>query len=242
MNISKFVMTAAMAVATFGSAFAGNLILVGDSTLAPRTPEMKYGSWGESLTNNLAEGWSIVNCALSGLTVKTIQVKSDKKGWKKALATAQKDDYVIIQFGINDAAKKKLVEIPAFKAELVKFAAAIREKGAKPVFCSPITACKYDKNGKYADTKTRITYGDAAKEVAAEQKIEFIDMTALSGEVLKGLSKEEGQTLFVGKHKNKEGKEAFDGTHPNKKGAAAFAAAFVKDVKARNLDVAKIFK
>jgi len=241
MNISKFAVSATMTLAMIGSALAGNLILVGDSTLAPRKPEVKYGSWGDAMSSDLAEGWTIYNCALSGRTVKTIQEKKGKSAWEKALAKMQKGDFVIVQFGINDAAKKKLVEIPEFKAEFAKFADAIREKGATPVFCSPVTAGKYGKDGKFSQTDTRVKYGNAIKEVAAEKKVEFVDMTTLTTEILKPLSKDDGQDLYVGKSK-KDGKDILDTTHPNKKGASAFGKAFVKDAKARSLSVAKIFK
>lgn len=240
MKANKTLILAALAAFSIGSGFAGNLIFVGDSTLAPRKPEQRSGSWGDSMVDKLADGWTICNCAIGGRTVKTIQGKK-KAGWEKAVDAMKKGDFVIVQFGINDANKKKLVEIPAFKAEMGKFADVIREKGATPVFCSPITAGRYDKKGKYADTPSRLAYGNATKEIAAEKKVEFIDMTALTGDILRPLSKEAGQDLYVGKS-TKDGKEIFDTTHPSKKGASAYGDAFIKDAKTRKLSIASIFK
>jgi len=241
MNISKFAVSAAMTLATIGSALAGNLILVGDSTLAPRKPDVRIGSWGDAMSGDLVEGWTIYNCAIGGKTVKSIQEEKGKSAWEKALAKMQKGDFVIVQFGINDASKKKLVEIPEFKAEFGKFADAIREKGATPIFCSPVTACRYGKDGKFSQTESRVTYGNAIKEVAAEKKVEFVDMTALTTEILTPLNKEEGLDLYGGR-KVKDGKKTCDVNHPSKKGASAYGKAFIKDVKSRNLSIAKIFK
>ena len=81
----------------------------------------------------------------------------------------------------------KLVDIPEFKAEFAKMADAIREKGATPVFCSPITAGRYDKKGKYADTPSRLAYGNATKEIAAEKKVDFVDMARLTAAELEKL-------------------------------------------------------
>lgn len=224
------------------SAFAGNLILVGDSTLAPRKVESPNGSWGDSMTNSLSEGWTICNFAIGGKTVKTIQEGGRNPAWKRALEKMGKDDFVIVQFGINDASKKKLVEIPQFKAEFAKFADQIRAKGAIPVFCSPIQSGAYGrKTGLYQGAATRVTYGTAIKEVAEEKKVDFVDMTAITATILGGLKQAEGEALFIGKT-TRDGKPTFDTTHPCKAGARLFGSAFVKEVKARNLPIAKVFK
>lgn len=220
---------------------AGNLILVGDSTLAPRKPDVKLGSWGDSMGDKLADGWQIVNVAVGGKTVRTIQEKPGKSSWDKALKTTQKGDFVIVQFGINDANPKKLVTVPDFKTELAKFADLIREKGATPVFCSPVSNCGFDKNGAYTCSKSRTTYATATKEVAAEKKVDFVDMTQLTGAVLASVGKEVGETYYVGST-TKNGKTVFDRTHPAKLGARIYGETFIKDVKARKLSIAAIFR
>ena len=222
------------------SATAGNLILVGDSTLAPRKPELRIGSWGDSMGDKLKDGWKIVNVAVGGKTVRTIQ-EGRVSCWQKAQDVLQKGDFVIVQFGINDAAKKKLVEIPDFKAEFAKFADVIRAKGATPVFCSPVTSGTYGKDGKFRRNESRAKYGNAIKEVAAEKKVDFIDMTELTCGVLSGLDKAAGEDLYVGKTE-RNGKPTFDTCHPSKAGAKRYGEAFIADAKARSLPVAEIFR
>ena len=65
MNGTRMVMAAGAVLAAM-LASAGNLILVGDSTLAPRPPEKRIGSWGDSMADKLNEGWKIVNVAVGG--------------------------------------------------------------------------------------------------------------------------------------------------------------------------------
>lgn len=236
-------LAAVLAGLSFGlAAEAGNLVLVGDSTLAPRKPEVLLGSWGDSMTNLLAEGWSVANFAVGGKTVRTIQEGGKTPAWTRALAKMEKGDFVIVQFGINDANPKKLVEVPDFKAELAKFADLIRSKGATPVFCSPIAACLYDKKtGKYVRSASRDKYAVATREIAAEKNVDFVDMTSLTGDILAGMDKQAGESLYVGATE-RDGKKIFDTTHARKSGAKVYGEAFAKDVKARSLPIARIFK
>jgi lysophospholipase L1-like esterase len=56
----------AIAFATVSlAAAAANLVLVGDSTLAPRNDTSKLGSWGDALKPSLAEGNGIINHAIA---------------------------------------------------------------------------------------------------------------------------------------------------------------------------------
>ena len=61
--MNKIFSCAALSFAMALPALAGNLIFVGDSTLAPRKPEQRIGSWGDSMGDKLADGWKIVNVA-----------------------------------------------------------------------------------------------------------------------------------------------------------------------------------
>ena len=241
-NGMRKVVAAGTVLAFAVAASAGNLILVGDSTLAPRPPEKRIGSWGDSMADKLNAGWKIVNVAVGGKTVKSIQ-RGEPSSWQKAQNAMHPGDFVIVQFGINDASKtkNKFVDIPDFKAEFAKFADVIRAKGATPVFCSPVTSGTYGKDGKFARNASRAKYGAAIREVAAEKKVDFVDMTELTSQVLAGLDKAAGQDLYVG-NSTKKGKPIFDTCHPSKAGAKRYGEAFIKDAKDRGLSVGAIFK
>ena len=83
-GVLHMLVTGIVALAMCVAAEAGNMILVGDSTLAPRKPEQRIGSWGDSMGDKLKDGWKIVNVAIGGRTVKTIQ-NGKNTGWQKAL-------------------------------------------------------------------------------------------------------------------------------------------------------------
>ena len=222
------------------AASAANIVLVGDSTLAPRAETVRNGSWGDALKPSLAPGNGIVNRAVGGRTVRTT-----KPGWAKSLELITKGDFVIIQFGINDAAKKKLVEEAEFKKTIAQFADDVIAKGATPIICSPVANAGYAKNAKadtpFKLTPSRRTYGDYAKAVAAEKKLAYVDMTALTAAELAKVGKDAALALYTGDTK-KKGKPTFDTTYPAKSGAKRFAELFVADVKARKLPVAQLFK
>ena len=221
---------------------AANIVLIGDSTLAPRSEAVKLGSWGDTLKPSLAQGNGIVNRAVGGRTV-----RSTKPGWTNSLEQITKGDFVIIQFGINDASKKKnkFVDEAEFKKTLAQFADDVIAKGATPIICSPVANAGYAKNAKadtpFKLTPSRRTYGDYAKAVATEKKLAYVDMTALTAAELAKVGKDAALALYTG-DTTKNGKPAFDTTHPAKAGAKRFAELFVADVKARKLPVAQLFK
>ena len=219
---------------------AANIVLIGDSTLAPRAETVKLGSWGDALKPSLAPGNGIINRSVGGRTVRTT-----KPSWAKSLEMISKGDFVIIQFGINDANKKKLVEEAEFKKTIAEFADDVIAKGATPIICSPVANAGYGKAGKADDpfklTPSRRTYGDYAKALAAEKKLAYVDMTALTAAELAKIGKDKALALYTGETMRK-GKPAFDTTHPSKAGAKRFAELFIADVKAQKLPVAELFK
>lgn len=230
----------AMLLAGATAAPAANLVLMGDSTLAPRTDKVRSGSWGDALRPALAEGNGVLNFAIGGRTVRTFG-----PAWEKNIGKVAAGDFVIIQFGINDAAPQKLVAEDEFKKTLAEWADAVLAKNATPILCSPVANAGWTKSAR-ADAKfklrpSRRKYGDFAKAVAESKGLAFVDMTALTADALAKAGKDAAHALFVG-DTIRDGKPTFDTTHPSKSGAKRFAELFVADVKARRLPVAKLFK
>ena len=243
--VMKSSIVLACVLSSFGL-FAANLVLVGDSTLAPRTEKVKNGSWGDMLKPSLKEGNGIVNIAHSGLTVRTIQ-----KHWLKEREQIKKGDYVIFQFGINDAVKAKFVDETEFKKTMGEFVDYCRAQGATPFFASPLASGSFSKkdkaDAKYRPAEARTRYGDYAKVVAAEKTVDFVDMARLTAAEFEKLGRDGTVACFVGDSQRKDKKTGemkphWDMTHPNKAGAKRFAEIFLADVKARKLAVGELFK
>ena len=178
--------------------------------------------------------------APSGRTVRTT-----KPVWAKNLTKISKGDFVIIQFGINDAGKTRFVDEAEFKKTMKEFASDVNAKGATPVICGPVANAGWTKKSKAGSafqlTPSRRVYADYSKAVADELKIAFVDMTALTSAELAKIGKDAAIELFVG-DTTKKGKPSFDTTHPSKAGAKRFAELFLAEVKAQNLPVATLFK
>ena len=236
----------------FGFAFAAaaaDLVLIGDSTLAPR-PGENYsppsGSWGDALTNHFVSGASCRNYAVGGRTVVTTLPT-----WEKSLQGMHTGDFVIVQFGINDAAKKKFVDEAKFKEILGKFVDDIRARGANPVLCGPIADAGYRKNAKadapFEINTSRNTYCEYTRAVAAAKKADFVDMTALTAAENTRLGKDGAHALYRGTWERPDEKTGtkrpvFDTTHPNKARARRFAEIFIAEVKSRKLPIAQLFR
>lgn len=230
----------------FSSLSAADLIFAGDSTLAPRKPYEDYGSWGDALLAELAEGVKILNFAESGMSTKSFRMIWEKRLMPKM----KKNDWVIVQFGINDpchTSKDRIergepdryCELPEYRENLRRYVADIRAKKAKPIFCTPITSRAVDvKTGKWSEglRDGRVPYSVAMREIAEELNVPLVDMEMLTIAVVKHMDAEASKTLFM---ISKDGK---DNTHPTKAGAAKFAEVFLKDVRVRQLEIAVLFK
>ncbi|HOU93945.1 MAG TPA: GDSL-type esterase/lipase family protein, partial [Polyangiaceae bacterium] len=115
-----------------------------------------------------SDGECVLNTDASGAPV--IQAH-----WQAMLDGMSDGDYLFVQFGINDgsATCDRHVGVAAFKAEYAKMAAAARERGAHPIFVTPVSAVAC--NGSTART-TRDTYANATLEVGAAEDVPVIDL------------------------------------------------------------------
>jgi lysophospholipase L1-like esterase len=88
-------------------------------------------------------------------------------------------DYLLIQFGINDAAGTcdRHVGVEAFKASYTMMAEAARARGVQAVFITPVSsiAC----NGSTA-RPSRAPYDQATKDAGAAARVPVLDLEAAS--------------------------------------------------------------
>ena len=117
----------------------------------------------------------------------------------------------------------------------------VRTLGGKPILLSPIVRGTFDDDGNLyeaqLDNGTRLSqYATAMRELSVELGTDFVDMNALTHDLLVELGKDESAKLFAAS----AGKSG-DYTHPIPAGADAFARLFIKNVKDRGLEVAALF-
>ncbi len=161
--------------------------------------------------------------------------------WRSVYETLKKYDLVIMQFGHNDAAESKTeryVDIEGYKEFLRLFVTQTREKNAHPVILTPVA-----RNYPWQDGKLQNVHGEydqAAKDVAKEMDVLFIDLNERSMEFF---SKKEEEYVSANYFMNlPAGKdEAYpdgqeDNTHFQPEGARAVAQLVFNGLKELNLD------
>lgn len=228
------------------------LYIIGDSTV-------KNGS-GHS--TNALQGWgswiddyfdttkiSVQNQAIGGRSSRTFITEGR---WDKILATLQKGDYVMMQFGHNDASPlddtarargtirgigNDSVEIynPIRKVkEMVytygwymrKMINDTKAKGAIPIICSPIPRYNY-KDGKI----NRDNYATWSKELAEQSHSYFIPLNELIAVEYEKMDSLSVKKLFPQDH-----------THTNKEGAVMNAQLVVKGLRETDCRLRKFLK
>jgi rhamnogalacturonan acetylesterase len=220
------------------------LFLIGDSTVRNGHGDGANGQWGwgEPIVKLFgAAKINVVNRAVGGLSSRTYLTLGD---WDLVLAMLKPGDFVMMQFGHNDGAplddparargtikgigdESKEIDNPITKQREVvytygwylrKFIADTRAKGATPIVCSPIPR-KIWKDGKIP----RDPYADWAAQVAAAEKVPFIDLNAIVARRYEAMGAEKVEPLFADPH-----------THTSLAGAVLNASAVAEGLRSLN--------
>ena len=217
------------------------ILFAGDSTLDDYGRVVNpFASWGTTLEDFMRSGCSVDNYAKSGASTKSFRANGY---WGSLLAAIRPGDFVGIQFGHNDQKAGSNFAAPdgLFRDNVRQFVSEVRALGGKPILLSPIVRGTFNDDGNLyeaqLDNGTRLSqYATAMRELSVELDTDFVDMNALTHDLLVELGKDESAKLFAAS----AGKSG-DYTHPIPAGADAFARLFVKNVKDRGLEVAALF-
>jgi lysophospholipase L1-like esterase len=168
------------------------IYLLGDSTVCDQ-PSEPYSSWGQMLTRFFQSGVVVANHAESGESLKS---SLGARRLDKVISLIRPGDYLLIQYGHNDE-KEKGDDVGAFttyKADLKKFVAAARERGATPVLITPVQGRTFDAQGRI--TNSHGNYPDAVRQVAREENVALIDLHAMSTRFYEALGPERSKLAF----------------------------------------------
>lgn len=214
------------------------VFLAGNSTVVDQDDD-PWASWGQMFPRFLKQGVAVSNQAESGLSLGSF-LSSNRL--KKVMSMMKPGDYLFIEFGHNDQ-KEKGPDDGAFKSytERMKlFVNEFRQKGGKPVIVSPANRCSFDENGKI--TNSLGDYPEAARQVAKELKVPFIDLNAMTKMMYESLGTEPSKNLFVIYPADTfpDQKVALnDNTHFNSYGAYQLARCIIKGIEENNLGLKK---
>jgi len=221
-----------------------SVFLIGDSTVRNGSGHGSGGmwGWGGPLADLLDQTKiNVVNRAMDGRSSRTYITEGH---WDELLALLKPGDFVVMQFGHNDAGplddtarargtipgvgnESREIDNPVTgKHEVVhtygwylrKYIADTESKGATPIVCSPVPR-KAWKDGRIV--RFASTYGGWAKEVAAAKKVAFVDLNEIVARRYETLGEAQVELLF-----------ADPNTHTTRAGAELNAESVVAGLKA----------
>lgn len=220
------------------------LFTIGDSTV--RNEDKGDGMWGwGSVIAELMDTTriSVENHAMAGRSARTYL---DEGRWDKVYNALRSGDFVLIQFGHNDAGDinigKARAELPGVGDEskvflmeatgkykviytfgwyLRKFIMDVKEKGAYPIVLSHTPRNKWD-NGQIE--RNTNSFGAWTRQAAEEAGAWFIDLNKITADKLQDMGFNEGLRV-VGEYFKR------DHTHTSLKGARLNAQSIVDGVK-----------
>ena len=203
--------------------------LCGDSTVCDQ-PGEDYASWGQMLTRFFNPGVVIANHGESGESLRSFL---GEKRWEKVLSLLKPGDFVIIQMGHNDEKESGagVGALASFKTDLKRFAADTRAKKATPILVSPMERRRFDNAGKAALTHGQ--YPEAYRQVAREDGVAFIDLTAISATFYNALGAGKAYLAFAGTGTQR------DATHHDNYGAYELAKIIVQAIRDSKLGLAQ---
>ncbi len=229
-----------------GSAIAADpalpvrILLVGDSTMAPRN------GYGDALCRRFAAGVECLNLAKNGRSSGSYRAEGSWGQVMDLLREHQKDrttyhaTYVLIQFGHNDQPGKpgRSTDLAReFPANLARYADEVAGLGAVPVLVTPLTRRSFHGSELQNDLQA---WADTTIRVAREKHLALLDLHTESFAAVAAMGSAEADTLAMepppaipaaGKPEDRAKTEStappvskFDRTHLGEKGAAYFSA------------------
>jgi lysophospholipase L1-like esterase len=226
------------------------LWLIGDSTVrngsAGDGTNLNQWGWGAPLTFYFDPAKvNVVNRALGGTSARSFY----HANWQRMVDLIKAGDVVLLQFGTNDGGNpessvgelrgigdetrdltnraKEAETVHTFGWYLRQFIAETRAKGATPIVCSLIPRKRWNGDRLQRDADN---FAGWARQVAAAEKVGFIDLNELIARRLDALGKEKVDLLYVPNPTPE--KPAGESVHPGWDGAVMNAEIVVSGLKA----------
>lgn len=221
---------------------------IGDSTVKNGKDDGSNGQWG---WGSLLWQWldttqvSVENHALGGRSSRTYITEGL---WAKVLSAVGKGDYVLIQFGHNDAgpyntgraraslpgngdkdttvimeATGKQEVVHSFGWYMRRYIRDTKAKGAIPVLLSHIPRNNFVTKDSLLIVRNDKGFGAWCREAAAMENVPYIDLNGLIADKYERMGKDSVQLMFHGDH-----------THTSRAGAELNAKTVAEGIKYTN--------
>lgn len=179
-----------------GTAHADSLrvILVGDSTMAPRS------GYGDALCARFRQDVQCLNLAKGGRSTKSYRAEGL---WDAVMALlrerpAGQTDLVLMQFGHNDQPGKpgRSTDLATeFPANLVGYAQDVVPTGATLVFLTPLTRRSFDAQGQLRNDLR--PWADTTLRIGGEREVPVLDLNRVSHAAVQAMGPDEADTLAM---------------------------------------------
>ncbi len=239
---SLLIIAVSLTLLIFAATNRPSIHLIGDSTMADKplddNPER---GWGQLFPLFFTQDVEIINYARNGRSTKSF---IDQGLWNNVLKNLKPGDYVLIQFGHNDAKISDTTRYAeahtAYRANLIKFVQETRSKGANPILITPVNRRKFSAAGEFIDQHG--DYPVVVRELSKELDVPLLDLHARSLELFRKLGPEKSEALFLradsGVYKfYPNGKS--DNTHFNRTGAIQIAELVIAELQRVNSPIIK---
>ena len=231
---------------------AASIFMAGDSTMCNYSDKQyPQQGWGQQLPNFTVKGVEVKNKAIGGRSSKSF---INEGRWQSILDESKPGDFVVIQFGHNDAAKQKPERHctkEEYKENYRRFIREARAKGLKPVLATSIIHIGGMTENPDGTTSVRAsaagvgTYVDATREIGAEMKVPVVDLNSYAKEKFEKLGAEKVRKLYLcikaGEY-DRFTQDHNDRCHTRDAGANFYARGFVTLAKKQRLEIARLFK
>jgi lysophospholipase L1-like esterase len=220
------------------------LYLIGDSTMADKEKlYLPERGWGQLLPELFTNEIIIENHAKNGRSTRSFIYEGR---WDSVSNKFNQGDFVIIQFGHNDAsiAKTERYATPVeYEYNLRKFVKETRLKNAIPILATSIVRRNFNENNEFTDTHGE--YPDIVRRIAADMNVPLLDMHQKSMELVSDLGSEKSKELYLHIMPNQydslpDGK--IDNTHFSEFGALEMAKIAASEIKMKVPKLANYLK
>jgi lysophospholipase L1-like esterase len=190
------------------------IYVAGDSTVCDQEG-IEFGGWGQQLPQFFDFPVVVANYADSGESTGSFLNSPPLFGAIEA--QLKPGDWVLIQFGHND----KTVTAAQFHDNLTALVARVKGKGGLPILISPVARAQFDGDRVTPQhiNSTGANLPQLVAQVASEQSVPMLDLTALTSEWLRQLGPNGWQPFHA---------RGTDPTHTNDAGAL-IEAGYVRD-------------
>lgn len=154
--------------------------------------------WVQMLDRFFVRGTEFLNFARNGRSSKSFIAEGRLE---KALENCFRGDFVLIQFAHNDEKINDKTRFSScekggeFRKNLALMAQKFLERGAKPIFLTPVVRRLFDAQGKIENSHGG--YQEAVLETARELRVPCIDLTDLTRGFFEKLGEEKSKPYFM---------------------------------------------